>query len=121
MTGNRPASQLRQNPGRINAYTDQFRTTQPSPASPSTTSNRRSGQRAVPALALKPSIAVLQLLYTEATRSSGFFLKKKPPCTPVFSARVLENRSKWNRRRTDLALFRLYEENCANNNGEFFS
>jgi len=37
--------------------------------------------------------AVLQLLYTEDTHSSGFFLKKKPPCMPLDSACVLENRS----------------------------
>ena len=37
--------------------------------------------------------AVLQLLHSETTRSSVFFLKKRPPCTPLDSARVLENRS----------------------------
>jgi hypothetical protein len=45
-------------------------------------------------LSQQSPIAVLQLLYTESTRSSGFFLKKKPPCTLLNSARVLENRSK---------------------------
>ena len=30
----------------------------------------------------------------ESTRSSGFFFKKKPPCTPLDSARALENRSR---------------------------
>jgi hypothetical protein len=39
------------------------------------------------------AIAVLQLLYTEATMPSGFFLKKKPPCTPPDRARELGNRS----------------------------
>lgn len=40
------------------------------------------------------AVAVLQLLYTESTRSSGFLLKKKPSCTALDSARVLENRSR---------------------------
>jgi hypothetical protein len=35
-----------------------------------------------------------QLLYPEGTMSNGFFLKKKPPCTPPDSARELGNRSK---------------------------
>jgi hypothetical protein len=30
-----------------------------------------------------PAIAFSELLYTEAGHSSGFFLKKKPPCTPL--------------------------------------
>ncbi|HEY3838200.1 MAG TPA: hypothetical protein VGL72_16585 [Bryobacteraceae bacterium] len=50
-----------------------------------------------------PLIAVLQLLYTEGTMSSGFFLKKKPPCTPPDSARELGNRS----RRSKIATPRL--------------
>jgi beta-xylosidase len=37
-------------------------------------------------------IAFLQSLYTESTASSGFFLKKKLPCTPPDRARELENR-----------------------------
>jgi hypothetical protein len=38
--------------------------------------------------------AVLQLLYSEAMRLCGFFLKKKPPSTELVRAYVLENRSK---------------------------
>jgi hypothetical protein len=37
--------------------------------------------------------AVLQLLYTESTVISGFFLKKKPPCTELNRAHELENGS----------------------------
>ena len=36
-------------------------------------------------------IAVLQFLYTESTMISGFFLKKKPPCTELNRAHELEN------------------------------
>jgi hypothetical protein len=42
----------------------------------------------------RPILAVLRLLHAETPLSSGFFIKKKPPCTPVASARELENRSK---------------------------
>jgi hypothetical protein len=35
----------------------------------------------------------LQSLCTECTMLSGFFFKKKPPCTPPDSAPELENRS----------------------------
>src|ERR1035437_4946588 len=38
-------------------------------------------------------IAVLQLLYTETTPQSGFFLKKKPPSIKPVRTYVLENRS----------------------------
>src|ERR1035437_307218 len=38
-------------------------------------------------------IAVLQLLYTETTPQSGFFLKKKPPSIESVRTYVLENRS----------------------------
>ena len=40
------------------------------------------------------AIAVLQLLYTETTPQSGFFLKKKPPSIESVRTYVLENRSK---------------------------
>jgi hypothetical protein len=38
-------------------------------------------------------IAVLQLLYTETTPQSGFFLKNKPPSIKSVRTYVLENRS----------------------------
>jgi hypothetical protein len=41
---------------------------------------------------------VLQLQYTESKMPSGFFRKKKPHCTPLDRARVLENRSRRPRR-----------------------
>jgi hypothetical protein len=37
---------------------------------------------------------VLELLYTESTMTSGFFLKKEPPCTQLNRAHELENCSK---------------------------
>jgi hypothetical protein len=40
------------------------------------------------------AIAVLQLLYTETTPQSGFFLKKKPPSIEPVRTYVLENRSR---------------------------
>jgi hypothetical protein len=40
------------------------------------------------------AIAVLQLLYTETTPQSGFFLKKKPPSIESVRTYVLENRSR---------------------------
>jgi hypothetical protein len=42
----------------------------------------------------EPVIAVLQLMYPESSMPSGFFLKKKPPCTKLLRTRELESCSK---------------------------